>query len=112
MLSLTMRSGEYLLIGNDIKITFQGANGGNSVSIGVEAPKSIKVTRSALYEKIIDEKVSMGDKKAIEISQALSANKFEREQDILRKKQLTLQIKEHKARQRARKLETINIETP
>ena len=104
MLGLTMKKGDYLLIGNDIKITFQSACGGVA-SIGVSAPKSVKITRSTLYEKIIDEKVARGDKKAVEISQTLTAERYEREQDILRKERLSQQIRERKAQKKAKQAE-------
>jgi len=95
-----MRKGEYLLIGDDIKITFQGNNGGSAVSIGVSAPKSVKVTRSALYEKIIDEKAAAGDKNALEINQTLAADRYDRERDIIRKERLSRQILERKKRRK------------
>ena len=102
MLSLTMKSGEYLLIGKDIKITFQS---GSAVSIGVSAPKSVKVTRSALYEKIVEEKAAAGDLKAIETSQGFAADRYEREREIERKGRISQEIRERKAKQKAKQAE-------
>jgi len=105
-----MKTGEYLLIGNDIKITFQNG-GSNSVSIGVSAPKSMKVTRSKLYEKIVEEKAAKGDKKALEISQAINAEKFDQEQEIQRKERISQHIKECKTRQKEKRLNETKLET-
>lgn len=51
MLVLTRKSGESLYIGDDIVITVIDVRKGQ-VKIGVEAPKSIKVYRKELLEKI------------------------------------------------------------
>jgi len=51
MLVLTRRSREYLKIGDDVKITILGVQG-NSVRIGVLAPKAVPVHRSEVYERI------------------------------------------------------------
>jgi carbon storage regulator len=51
MLVLTRKSGESLYIGDDVVITVIDVRKGQ-VKIGVEAPKSIKVYRKELLEKI------------------------------------------------------------
>ncbi|GLI18338.1 MULTISPECIES: carbon storage regulator CsrA [Tepidanaerobacter] len=51
MLILTRKSGEGILIGNDIVIKIFEIEG-DRVKIGIDAPKSMKVLRQELYEDI------------------------------------------------------------
>ena len=51
MLILTRRTGETVMIGNDVTITILGVKG-NQVRIGINAPKSIPVHREEVYERI------------------------------------------------------------
>jgi carbon storage regulator len=51
MLVLSRVVGELISIGDDISIRVVGVNGG-SVRFGVEAPKSVNVHRSEIYERI------------------------------------------------------------
>ncbi|MEQ4672286.1 carbon storage regulator CsrA [Providencia manganoxydans] len=55
MLTLTRRTRETLMIGDDIIITILGIKG-NQVRIGIEAPKEIGVHRQEIYLKIQAEK--------------------------------------------------------
>jgi carbon storage regulator len=50
MLSLLVREGDYLLIGDDIRIHVQKGVGRN-MKIGIDAPRSVPVVRGAVYEK-------------------------------------------------------------
>lgn len=50
MLKLTVKAGEYLLIGDDIKLVFAGGSS-NNLHILVEAPKSKNIVRSTALEK-------------------------------------------------------------
>lgn len=49
MFVITRKQGEGLIIGNDIRISVVEA-GRDKVRIGVEAPKSVRIIRSELYE--------------------------------------------------------------
>lgn len=50
MLKLTVKAGEYLLIGEDIKLVFAGGSS-NNLHILVDAPKSKNIVRSTALEK-------------------------------------------------------------
>ena len=51
MLILTRRAGETLVIASSIRVTVVGVRG-NQVRIGIDAPKSVRVHRQELYERI------------------------------------------------------------
>jgi carbon storage regulator len=55
MLILTRRVGETIRIGNDIDITVLGVNG-QQVRIGVTAPKTVRVDREEVRERIETER--------------------------------------------------------
>lgn len=50
MLKLTVKAGEYLLVGDDIKVVFTGGSG-NNMHILIDAPKSMNIARSSALEK-------------------------------------------------------------
>lgn len=50
MLKLTVKPGEYLLIGKEIKLIFTGGSS-NNMHILVDAPKSMNIARSAVLER-------------------------------------------------------------
>ncbi len=51
MLILTRRVGETIIIGEDVAVTVLGVTG-NSVRVGVNAPKEVAVHREEIYERI------------------------------------------------------------
>lgn len=55
MLILSRRSGEKLIIGDDVELTVLGIKG-NQVRIGVNAPKDVAVHREEVYLRIQNEK--------------------------------------------------------
>lgn len=50
MLKLSLRAGEYLMIGGNIKLVFTGGSG-NNAHIMIDAPKEISIVRSRAAEK-------------------------------------------------------------
>ena len=51
MLILTRRTGETVMIGNEVTLTVLGVKG-NQVRIGINAPKNIAVHREEIYERV------------------------------------------------------------
>ncbi len=50
MLKLTVKAGEYLLVGDNVKVVFTGGSA-NNMHILVDAPKSMNIVRSTALEK-------------------------------------------------------------
>jgi carbon storage regulator len=53
MLILSRRTGESLMIGDNVRITFLNARG-NQVRIGIDAPKDTQIHREEIYQRIND----------------------------------------------------------
>lgn len=51
MLVLTRKKGESIMIGDQIEVVILGSEG-DSVKIGIKAPKQVQVYRSEIYEMI------------------------------------------------------------
>jgi len=69
MLILTRKKGESLIIGDNIEINIMEVSG-DSVKIGIEAPKSVKVLRSELVTTVEQNKMAASakvDKNLLEI---------------------------------------------
>ena len=54
MLVLTRKSGEGIIIGDDIKVTVVEIKGG-TIRLGIEAPAAMKIHRQEVYNRIIQE---------------------------------------------------------
>lgn len=50
MLKLSLKPGEYLMIGEDVRVIFTGG-AGNNIRVMVDAPRSVPVVRSRAAEK-------------------------------------------------------------
>lgn len=55
MLILTRKTGEALMIGDDVSITVLGVKG-NQVRLGIDAPKDVAVHREEIYARVLAER--------------------------------------------------------
>lgn len=60
MLILTRQIGQSIMIGDDITITILGNNKGNSVRLGIDAPKDVSVHREEIFMKVKAEENTPG----------------------------------------------------
>ena len=54
MLRMSLKNGEYILVGDDVKIVFLGGGGGQT-RIMIDAPKEVNIARSRAIEKRIQD---------------------------------------------------------
>ena len=54
MLRMSVKNGEYIMVGDDVKIVFLGGGGGQT-RIMVDAPKEVNIARSRAIEKRIED---------------------------------------------------------
>ncbi|MCY3604148.1 MAG: carbon storage regulator CsrA [Gammaproteobacteria bacterium] len=57
MLILTRRSGEAVIVGDNVRIAVLDIRG-NQVRLGVEAPREVTVHREEVYQRIVEEQGS------------------------------------------------------
>lgn len=60
MLILTRRTGETIMLGDDITVTVLGIKN-NQVRVGIKAPRDLPVHREEIYNRIKEENRSLGD---------------------------------------------------
>ena len=51
MLSIKLKQGEHIVIGDSIKVYYDRTNSKDYISIAVDAPREIPVMRGAVYEE-------------------------------------------------------------
>lgn len=84
MLILTRRAGQCIRIGDDICVYVLEQNG-SQVKLGVEAPMSVSVDRSEIYDRkhgLIEEQASSSEQEWIEVSKPVIRLKKKRHNSI------------------------------
>lgn len=94
MLLVTVREGDYVMIGENIKVHFDVMRGKEGLTLGIEAPREIEVLRGSLYEKNIAEMAQAGDESARALHQKL------REEHIARRKRANQRANRRLAQER------------
>jgi carbon storage regulator CsrA len=84
MLCLTLSEGDYVMIGDSIKVHFNCTKG-KEVVFGVEAPRELLVVRSELYEDGLIKMAEDGDVGAQALTTRLQEEHAERRQKYSRK---------------------------
>lgn len=70
MLVLSRRKDETIMIGDDVEITIVDIKG-DTVRIGINAPRAVAVHRKEIYEAIQAENVAVGEQQVVPDSKAL-----------------------------------------
>ena len=68
MLIITRRAGERIMVGDDVTVEVMEIVG-NSVRIGINAPRSVPVFREEIYTAVRDENRAAADSASIELPQ-------------------------------------------
>ena len=71
MLVITLREGDYIMIGEDIKIQYDHINGKDHLALGIEAPRDLSILRGKVYEENLEAKAAAGDLEAQQLSKKL-----------------------------------------
>ncbi|PLV59006.1 carbon storage regulator CsrA [Thermotoga sp. KOL6] len=74
MLVLTRKPGEKIVIGDEIVITVLRIEG-NSVKIGIEAPKYVRILRAELYEELKNENIKASGVSKDDLKEVLKNDK-------------------------------------
>jgi len=77
MLNVTIGQGEYVMIGDSIKVYFNRTKG-KALSLGIEAPKDVKVLRRKVYEDGVEKMAGEGNQEAMVLSTRLKEEHAER----------------------------------
>ena len=72
MLIITRRAGERIMVGDDVVVEVMEIVG-NSVRIGINAPRSVSVYREEIYTAVRDENRAAADATSIDLPQQQTA---------------------------------------
>ena len=79
MLKLTLDQGDYVMIGDDIKVSFITKRGGKQLVLGFDAPKDVKIMRERVHEELLLQEAGEDTKQAQQLVAQLQAAREERE---------------------------------
>lgn len=79
MLNLTVKPGEYFLIGDDIKVIFAGGTA-NNARVMIDAPRSYNIVRGKVLEQAETEGESAGKEEGTEFENVPSKSSGKRKQ--------------------------------
>jgi sRNA-binding carbon storage regulator CsrA len=71
LLYITLREGDYFMVGGNVKITYERTTGKDRMFIGIDAPRDVQVLRGQMYENEIAKLAEAGDPEAQEIHRKL-----------------------------------------
>ena len=79
MLQITMAPGEYVMIGDSIKIYYDRLNSNKQLILSFEAPREIEIMRQRLYEEKLAREIDMNSPEGQQLARELQEAKEERE---------------------------------
>jgi len=71
MLYISLREGDYVVIGGTVKVCYDHMNGKDGLVLGIDAPKDVQVLRGKYYEEELKRMADAGDAKAKELFEKL-----------------------------------------
>ena len=86
MLVLAMNEGDYISIGDNIRIHFDRKVGQDTLSLGVEAPDDVTILRGKLYEADVARKAAAGDGEALVLAGEIKKDRAERRRRAFKRK--------------------------
>jgi sRNA-binding carbon storage regulator CsrA len=86
MLYLTLREGDYFMVGDNVKVTFERKHGSDTMFIGVDAPRDVPIMRSQIYEDEVAKMAAEGNAEAKALSRKLQSEHKERQRKYNTKK--------------------------
>ena len=72
MLFVSLREGDYLMIGDDVRINYDRMDGKDYLVLGIEAPKDVPVLRGKVYEANLAKMAAEGNEEAREHAEKLA----------------------------------------
>ena len=78
MLRISLREGDYVMIGGNIRVSYDSMNGKDHLVLGIEAPKDIDILRGKLYEEEIEKMAAEGNEQAKVLAEKLKKEYKER----------------------------------
>ena len=85
MLYISLREGDYVMIGDNIRVSYDHMNGKDGLVLGFDAPKDVAILRGKLYEEEIERMAESGDADAMALSAKLRAE-FEKRRAVYEKR--------------------------
>jgi sRNA-binding carbon storage regulator CsrA len=96
VLQITLREGDYFMIGDNIKIEYDRSMGKDSVHVNVHAPRNLKILRGSLYEEELERRIGVGDVLASRIKEDLDARHEKRQPYYANRRKLRTEYEERK----------------
>ena len=68
MLLISLREGDYVMIGDDIRVSYDQLKGRDHLVLAIDAPRDVSIQRGKIYEENIKKMAEEGDSSAAELS--------------------------------------------
>ena len=105
MLVLTLSEGDYIMIGDNIKVQYDHLNGKDHLALAIDAPKDLSILRGKVFEENLQEKADAGDLEAQKLSKKLKKEYAARRRKAELRRLHNEKLKENQQRNQQRKLQ-------
>ena len=97
MLQVTVEQGEYIMVGDNVKIYYDRLNSNKQLVLSFDAPREVRVMRQKVHEEKLIEKYGVDSPEGKQLAKEIQSRKEEREQLVL------LRAERRKERKRVQK---------